>query len=78
LKFIEFGFGNRWFVRTETELNNGTEFEEKGIVLPIRLHSLYLRIWIWKTVVILDSKEGYKRTNKNRSDFKLLIGMRSL
>ncbi|RZT23840.1 DUF3977 family protein [Fictibacillus sp. BK138] len=78
MKFIEFGFGNRWFVRMETELNNGTEFEEKGIVLPIRLHSLYLRIWIWKTVVILDSKEGYKRTNKNRSDFKLLIGMRSL
>ncbi|WP_226536715.1 DUF3977 family protein [Fictibacillus halophilus] len=78
MKFIEFGFGNRWFVRTETELNNGTEFEGKGIVLPIRLHSLYLRIWIWKTVVILDSKEGYKRTNKNRSDFKLLIGMRSL
>lgn len=78
MKFIEFGFGNRWFVRTETELNNGTEFEEKGIVRPIKLQSLYLRVWIGKTVVILDSKEGYKRTKKNRSDFKLLVGIRSL
>ncbi|OOE12713.1 DUF3977 family protein [Fictibacillus arsenicus] len=78
MKFIEFGFGNRWFVRTETELNNGTEFEEKGIVRPIRLQSLYLRIWIGKTVVILDSKEGYKGANKNCSDFKLLFGIRSL
>jgi hypothetical protein len=78
LKFIEFGIGNRWFVRTETELNNGTEFEEKGIVLPIKLQSLYLRVWIGKTVVIFDSKEGYKRTKKNRSDFKLLFGIRSL
>ncbi|MFE1245338.1 DUF3977 family protein [Fictibacillus sp. NPDC058756] len=65
-------------VRTETELNNGTEFEEKGIVLPIKLQSLYLRIWIGKTVVIFDSKEGYKRSIKNRSDFKLLVGIRSL
>jgi Protein of unknown function (DUF3977) len=78
LKFIEFGIGNTWFVRTETELNNGTEFEEKGIVLPIKLQSLYLKIWIGKTFVILDSKEGYKRANKNRSYFKLLFGIRSL
>ena len=78
MKFIEFGLGNRWLVRTETELNNGSEFEEKGIVLPIKLQSFYLRIWIGKTVVILDSKEGYKRTTKNRNDFKLLVGIRSL
>jgi Protein of unknown function (DUF3977) len=77
LKFIEFGIGNRWFVRTETELNNGTEFEEKGIVLPIKLQSLYLRVWIGKTVVIFDSNEGYKRTYKYRSEFKLLCGIRS-
>lgn len=77
MKFIEFGLGNRWFIRTETEINNGTEFEEKGIVLPIKLQSLYLRVWIGKTVVILDSKEGYKRTNKNRSEFKILFGIKS-
>ncbi|MFD1356708.1 DUF3977 family protein [Fictibacillus halophilus] len=78
MKFIEFGLGNKWFIRTETEINNGAEFEEKGIVLPINLQSIYLRIWIRKFVFILDSKEGYKRTKKNRNDFKILIGIRSL
>lgn len=28
MKFIEFGIGNRWLVRTETELKDGTEFEQ--------------------------------------------------
>jgi hypothetical protein len=48
LKFIEFGIGNNWLIRTETELEDGSEFEEKGIIGPIRLHSTYLRIWIKK------------------------------
>lgn len=78
MKFIEFGFGNKWFVRTEIEESNGTEFEEKGIVLPIKLQSFYFRIWIGRSVFILDSKEGYKKTIKNRNDFKLLFGIRSL
>ncbi|MEB9851715.1 DUF3977 family protein, partial [Bacillus cereus] len=26
MKYIEIGFGNRWFVRTETENKDGTEF----------------------------------------------------
>jgi Protein of unknown function (DUF3977) len=78
LKFIEFGLGNRWFVRTETEINNGTEFEEKGIVLPIKLQSVYFRIWIGKSVFILDSNEGYKKAIKNRSEFKILFGIKSL
>jgi Protein of unknown function (DUF3977) len=78
LKFIEFGLGNKWLIRTETEINNGAEFEEKGIVLPINLQSIYLRIWIKRSVFILDSKEGYKKIKKNRHDFKILIGIRSL
>jgi hypothetical protein len=32
LKYIEFGLGNTWLIRTETELDDGTENEEKGIV----------------------------------------------
>ena len=78
LKFLEFGIGNKWLIRTETELNNGTEFEEKGIVRPIKLQSLYLRFWIGKTVVILDSKEGLKKTKKNRKAMKIIFGIKSL
>lgn len=75
MKYIEFGIGNRWFIRTETELSDGTEFEEKGIVRPIKFRSVYLRIWIRMTVVILDTKQGLKITKKNRNDFKFIFGI---
>ena len=60
VKYIEIGFGNRWFVRTETENKDGTEFEERGIIKPIYFESLYVRIWFRKTCFIFDTKEGFK------------------
>ena len=64
VKYIEFGLGNTWLVRTETELEDGTEFEEKGIVWAFEIYSVYIRIWIFKTVCIVDAKEGFKRMKK--------------
>ncbi|MBS4195964.1 DUF3977 family protein [Lederbergia citri] len=78
MKFVEFGLGNKWFIRTETELKDGTEFEEKGIIRPIKIQSIYLRIWLGKTAFILDSKDGFKKTKKNRNEIKLLFGIKSL
>jgi len=78
LKFIEFGFGNKWLIRTETELSDGTEYEEKGIVRPIKFQSVYIRVWIRKSVIILDLKEGLKKTKKNRNEFKIILGIKSL
>ena len=78
MKYIEFGIGNRWLVRTETELPDGTEFEQKGIVKPLQPRSFYVRAWIGKTVLIVDTKEGFKKAKKNRHQFKLLFGIRSL
>jgi Protein of unknown function (DUF3977) len=78
LKFIEFGIGNTWLVRTETELDDGTEYEEKGVVGPIKFHSFYLRIWIGETVLIFDSKEGFKRKKKKRKEFKFVFGITSI
>lgn len=77
LKFIEVGLGNRWLIRTETELENGNEFEEKGIKGPIKPESYYLRIWLGKSVMILDSKEGFKKSKKKRKAFKILLGIKS-
>jgi len=74
MKFIEFGIGNTWIIRTKTELEDGTEYEEKGIKGPIKFYSLYLRIWIGKTVLIADLKEGFKRQKKNRNEFKVIFG----
>ncbi|MBS4200803.1 DUF3977 family protein [Bacillus sp. FJAT-49732] len=78
MKFIEFGVGNKWLIRTETELSDGTELEEKGIVRPIKIQSFYIRVWIGKTVFILDTKDGFKKAKKNRIKIKLVFGIKSL
>jgi hypothetical protein len=75
LKYIEFGIGNTWLIRTETELEDGTEYEEKGIIGPIKFYSLYLRIWIGKNVLIFDLREGFKRVKKSRKKFKIIFGI---
>ncbi|WHX51442.1 DUF3977 family protein [Paenibacillus woosongensis] len=78
MRYIEFGIGNKWLIRTETELNDGTEFEVRGIVRPIQFQSAYIRIWIRKTVLIIDLKQGLKVTKKNRNEFKIIFGIVSL
>lgn len=75
MKYIEFGIGNNWLIRTGTELENGTEFEGKGIVGPIKLQSFYIRIWVGSTVWLIDSKEGFKRMKKKRKELKVILGM---
>lgn len=77
LKYIEIGIGNTWFIRTETELGDGTEIEQRGIVRPIRFRSAYLRIWLGKTVYIWDTREGFKKTKKARRTFKFIVGLAS-
>lgn len=76
-KYIEFGFGNTWLVRTEFENEDGSEYELKGIVGKINPESIYVRCWIGKTVYILDWKDGVKRINKNRMSLKFLFSIRS-
>ena len=78
MKFIEFGIGNTWLIRTETEYEDGSEVEERGIVGPIRFQSFYIRIWIGKSVWIADTKQGVKRSKKNRKAFKIILGIVSL
>lgn len=75
MKYMEFGIGNRWFIRTEIEQNDGKECEQKGIVFPIVFVSVYVRVWIGKTVIIFDSKEGFKYQRKNRNSLKLILGI---
>lgn len=78
MRYIEFGIGNKWLIRTETELSDGTEFEEKGIVRPIKFQSAYMRIWIRKTVLIIALKQGLKVAKKSRNEFKIIFGIVSL
>lgn len=74
-KYIEIGIGNTWLVRTEYEMENGDEYEEKWITGPVYFHSAYIRVWFWKSVIIFDSKEGLKTMRKNCKKFKLIFGL---
>lgn len=78
MKYLEIGLGNRWLIRTEYEDLSGTEYEVKGWQGPIHLDSFYLRLWLGKRVWILDSKEGFKQSSKQRSSIKLIFGIKSL
>jgi hypothetical protein len=73
--YIEFGIGNKWLLRTETELEDGSEYEEKGLKGPIRFQSVYIRVWIGKRAFVLDSSEGLKQARKKRKAVKVIIGV---
>ena len=77
MKYIEFGIGNKWMLRTEVELNDDYEFEVKGILGGIIYKSIYCRLWIGKKVYIIDSEEGFKIKNKSKNKFKLIFGIKS-
>lgn len=74
-KYVELGIGNTWIIRTELESEDGCETEVKGISMPKRVKSLYLRVWINHTVIVIDSTEGFKITKKDKRKFKMLIGL---
>lgn len=74
-KYIECGFGNTWWLRTEFEHADGDEYEMKGIVGKIKPRSIYLRFWLGKSVLILDTKSGLKVSQKPRRQVKLLFGI---
>lgn len=73
-KYTEIGFGNQWFIRTEFEHEDGSESEIKGFVRPFKLKSVYIRIWVGKNVLVIDSKEGIKFVGKDKKKIKILIG----
>ncbi|MGX9818213.1 DUF3977 family protein [Lactococcus lactis] len=76
-KYIEIGLGNHWLIRTEVEETDGSEWEVKGVSGEIKYVSFYLRVWVLKKVIIIDSKEGMKIQRKNRKSLKFIVGIKS-
>lgn len=60
MKYIEIGLGNRWFIRTEIEYEDGSESEVKGILRPFRLQSIYIRLWVGRRVFVKGSNNTRK------------------
>jgi hypothetical protein len=74
-KYIEFGIGNTWCVRTEIEDDEGSETEHRGIEHLSKVDGVYVRLWLGQTAIIVSSNEGFKKMPKDRRAFKLLFGI---
>ena len=78
--FTEIGFdldNNRFaFGRSvEIEYPDGSEIRQKNSVSADRIQSRYLRLWLGKRVLIVDSQSPhFSLKKKNRRNFKLVLG----
>ena len=75
MKYIEMGIGNKDFVSTEVE-NGEYEYRVKGRLNVGKRISLYIRIWIGKYELILDTLDIVKFKVKNESKLKIIGGSR--
>lgn len=77
-RFIEIGidFDNNPLglgVSSEIENKDGTEHRQRGFI-KLKPHALYLRIWIFKYVLVL-SFFRLEMIKKQRHNFKIVIGL---
>jgi hypothetical protein len=73
MRYTEIGYGNPTAVSTEIE-TEGSERRVKGFAVG-RIRSIYIRIWVGKAVVILDTHDGIKLQSKKRNTVKMLLGI---
>lgn len=74
--FTEIGIGNRYFISTEIE--NGLQERRVRGFMRMRITGVYLRLWIWKRVLILASSDGVVRQKKPVRRFKFLLGFQGV
>ncbi|MDP2665091.1 MAG: DUF3977 family protein [bacterium] len=72
--FAEIGLGNDTFLSTEFE-EGESECRVPKFVLPKKIHGLYFRFWLFKTVFILSSNHGFEIKKKDRNKLKILFGI---
>lgn len=72
--FAEVGFGNDSFLSTEFE-DGESEYRVPRFILPDKIHSLYLRFWVFKTVIVLSTNDGFEIKKKDRNKLKILFGI---
>ena len=72
--YAEIGFGNDTFLSTEFE-EGSEEYRVPKFVMPGKITSYYFRFWIFKTVFILSTNNGFEITKKNRNKLKFVFGI---
>ena len=80
--YAEIGFGNDNFISTEIEtssLDKGKkEYRINKFVKPKKINGYYLRIWIFKKVLVFSTCDGIKLIKKDKNKFKLLFGIQGI
>jgi len=72
--YAEIGYGNDTFCNTEIEYGK-TEHRVRKFIIPPKIEGIYIRIWVYKKVLVLSSKNGFSLTKKDRGKFKFLFGL---
>lgn len=73
--YAEIGYGNDTLFSTEFVREDGREYRLSRFVEPERVTEYYLRFWVFKTVFIVSTKDGFKRKKKKENRFKVLFGV---
>ncbi len=68
------GVGNGTFFSTEIE-EEGNEHRIPRFVCPDKINDFYFRFWIFKTTIVLSTKDGLKLEKKDTNKLKILFGI---
>ena len=72
--YAEVGIGNKSFFSTEIEKEN-KEYRIKKFLIPNHLEEIYIRLWLFKLVLIISFFKGVKLKKKDQPKFKLVLGV---
>lgn len=72
--YAELGYGNGTFFSTEFE-DGSIEYRIPKFLKPNKIKEFYVRLWIFKKVIIFSTLYGLKLKSKNNSKFKVLLGV---
>lgn len=72
--FAEIGVGNKTFLSTEIE-EGSNELRIPKLILPKKIEGYYLRLWIFRRVIIFSTNEVIKLQKKTSSHLKILFGI---
>ena len=72
--YSEIGIGNGRLRLHRNSNGRGDEVRVNGWMVGV-FRSIYLRLWLGKTVIVIDSVDGLKVTKKSRRKVKILFGI---
>lgn len=72
--FSEIGLGNGTFLSTEFE-EGDNEYRVPKLIIPNKIRGFYFRIWMFKSVFILSTNDGFETNKKDRNKLKILFGI---